>query len=440
MLRLKLLWASLLPKGGFARNVSVLTGGTAVGQVGAILAAPILARLYTPEDFGHFQVYLSVMVFGVVMAAWRYELAIILPEKDEVAANMLALAVGIVGVTSLIFAGVAWWAQGSSLWPNQAEALRPYLWLMPLSICATGLYQVLSYWALRQKAYSQMAATKLTQAASQLSTQLIMGGFFQSGFFGLLLGDALGRMSGNLGLARMAWRYNLKLFRTVNWRDMWFAAVRYRDFPLISSGSALLNTAGFALPMLMLGSLYSPQVLGWFALVERIMGAPTTLIGQAVSQVYMGEAARLVSSDPEALRIQFLKALKRLLWLGGVPCAVIFLAGPTLFAFIFGESWREAGEYARLLAVMHYVGFVAWPLIPTLNILEHQIWQLGWDIGRLALTLGGLWVGYHLEWPARGAIVAYGVAMLTGYAVHLFLSYRAIQRRIVRVPIAGEAV
>ncbi len=440
MQRLKQLFSGLPPKDSFSQNVFILTAGTAVGQVGAILAAPILARLYTPEDFGHFQVYLSVMVFGVVMAAWRYELAIILPEKDEVAANVLALAVGIVGVTSLIFAGVVWWAQGSSLWTNQAEALRPYLWLMPLSICATGLYQVLSYWALRKKAYSQLAATKLTQAASQLSTQLIMGGFFHSGLFGLLFGDALGRVSGNLGLARMAWRYNLKLVRTVNWRDMWFAAVRYRDFPLISSGSALLNTAGFALPMLMLGSLYSPQVLGWFALVERIMGAPTTLIGQSVSQVYMGEATPLASSDPEALRAQFLKALKRLSRIGIVPCALIFLGGPIIFVLIFGEPWKEAGEYARLLAVMHYVGFVAWPLIPTLNILEHQTWQLGWDIGRLALTLGALWLGYQLEWPARGAIAAYGVAMLTGYAVHLFLSYRAIQRRIVRGPIAGEAV
>lgn len=440
MQRLKLLWASLLPKGGFAWNVSVLAGGTAVGQVVAILAAPVLTRLYTAEDFGHLQIYLSVVVFAIVMAAWRYELAILLPEKDEVAANLLAVAFGIVVVMSLIFSGVASWAQGSSLWPKQAEALRPYLWLMPLSICGAGAYQALSYWALRQKAYSQVATTKLTQAVSQVGTQLIMGSFFQSGLFGLLLGDVLGRVNGNLRLVQTAWRNNQRLFRTVHWRDMWRAAVRYRHFPLISSGSALLNTAGFALPTLMLAGFYSPQVLGWFALVERVMNVPTTLIGQAVSQVYMGEAARLVTSDPEALRIQFLKALKRLLWLGVVPCAVIFLAGPTLFAFIFGESWREAGEYARLLAVMHYVGFVAWPLIPTLNILEHQIWQLGWDIGRLALTLGGLWVGYQLEWPARGAIVAYGVAMLTGYAVHLFLSYRAIQRRIVRVPIAGEAV
>ena len=90
--------------------------------------------------------------------------------------------------------------------------------------------------------------------------------------------------------------------------------------------------------------------------------------------------------------------------------------------------------------MVHYVGFVAWPLIPTLNILEHQTWQLSWDIGRLGLTLGGLWVGYQLEWSAQGAIGAYGVAMLTSYVVHLFLSYRAIQRAIEQGIVGGETV
>ena len=42
----------LLPKNAFARGVSVLVGGTAGAQLLTILAAPLLTRLYGPEDFG----------------------------------------------------------------------------------------------------------------------------------------------------------------------------------------------------------------------------------------------------------------------------------------------------------------------------------------------------------------------------------------------------
>ena len=86
--------------------------------------------------------------------------------------------------------------------------------------------------------------------------------------------------------------------------------------------------------------------------------------------------------------------------------------------------------YARLLALMHFVAFISWPLTPTLNILEQQFWQLAWDTGRLVFTLGSLWLAYHWGWPARGAIGAFGAAMLLGYVAHLLLSHLAIAQRI----------
>jgi len=42
----------LLPKNAFAHGVSVLVGGTAGAQALTALAAPLLTRLDSPEDFG----------------------------------------------------------------------------------------------------------------------------------------------------------------------------------------------------------------------------------------------------------------------------------------------------------------------------------------------------------------------------------------------------
>jgi len=422
--------AQELKRAGLTRDVSVLAGGTTAAQSITVLATPILTRLYTAEDFGYLQIYVMILAFLLVIVAWRYELTILLAEAEDTVASLVVLALGIVVTMSLLCAGVTWWAHGSNSLPQQLKPLQHYLWLMPISLFGAGVYLVLSHWALRQKAYQQVATTKLTQSFGQITTQLLLGAWFKTGVLGLLLGDAIGRVAGSARLAGLAWKQNRKLFRAVRWNGMWKAAVRYKRFPLVSSGAALINTAGFALPSLMLGAFFGSQVLGWFALVDRVMTAPYAFVGVAVSQVYSVEAARVAKIEPTNMQSLFLKLIKKLAVIGAIPCILVFMAGPWLFSFIFGEAWREAGVYARLLAGLHWVSFIAWPLTPTLNLLEEQTQQFWWDIGRLILTLVCMWLPYYLGLSARLAITAYGVAMLTAYIAHLFLSHRAIQRRI----------
>jgi O-antigen/teichoic acid export membrane protein len=271
--------------------------------------------------------------------------------------------------------------------------------------------------------------TKDAQVGSQIAIQTGMG-VLHAGPLGLLLGDVIGRATGILSLARLAWHRSWSAFQRARWKTVWSAAVRYRRFPLVSSGAALVGVAAYSFPPLLMAQLYGPKTLGWFALGDRVLGAPAILVGQAVSQVYCVEAASLNVSNPEAFRGLFLRSAKRLLWLGLIPLLIFLLFGPSLFGFVFGASWREAGVYARLLAAMHYVAFVSWPLTPTLNILEKQFWQLGWDVGRLVLTLGSLWVAHRLGWSARSAIAAFGAVVLAGYGSHLLISHHAIQERI----------
>lgn len=66
--------------------MGVLVGGTTGAQLLAVLAAPLLTRLYTPEDFGLLAVYASLLGLIAVIASLRYELAIPLPTDDTEAA------------------------------------------------------------------------------------------------------------------------------------------------------------------------------------------------------------------------------------------------------------------------------------------------------------------------------------------------------------------
>jgi O-antigen/teichoic acid export membrane protein len=76
----------ILPKGGFARSVALVTAGSVLGQGLVLASAPLLTRLYTPADFGVLAVYGSIVSLVAVVAALRYELAIALSRHDTAVA------------------------------------------------------------------------------------------------------------------------------------------------------------------------------------------------------------------------------------------------------------------------------------------------------------------------------------------------------------------
>lgn len=418
-----------LPRGGLARSVSIVAGGTAMAQAIAVAASPILTRIYKPVDWGGLQVFISLMALALVAASGRYEVAVLLPEDEQSAIDILGVAVLCVCLTAAVTAGAVLICHYDGMLPASVSVLQGHLWVLPVSVLGGGLYQSLSYWVMRHNGYKQIAITKFTQAGAQVATQLGAGCLIH-GSLGLLVGDAAGRIAGSGRFLRELWRdYNSQI-RAIRPLRMMRLAIRYRDYPLVSMWGALINASGLALPSLFLAQYYGAQDTGWFALVNRVLGVPGALIGASIAQVYTAEAAKLSRSDPKRLMYIFRKTTGRMLYLGLAPCILFTLFAPWLFALIFGAGWREAGEYARYLAFMFYAGFINSPVTMTLNILERQGAQAAWDASRLALTFLSMLLPCHFGLGPRIAILGYGISMTLMYGVHWTQSYFAIRHRV----------
>jgi hypothetical protein len=78
---------SIFYKGEFNRHVLTLVTGTGLAQIIPLAITPILARIYSPEQFGVFALFIAVASSLSVVATGRYELAIMLPRKDVDAAS-----------------------------------------------------------------------------------------------------------------------------------------------------------------------------------------------------------------------------------------------------------------------------------------------------------------------------------------------------------------
>lgn len=410
---------------GFAYNVGVLAGGTAMAQAVNVLSTPVLTRLFTPDDFGVLGVYLSIFSILLAVNSLRYEFAINLPKDDREAANLLGLTLLLVIITTVLFEiALALLADLIIAWTN-APALRPYLWLIPLGLLGAGFYEALSYWTIRKKHFGSIARTRFMQSASS-SIAPIGVWLVTTGPLGLLVGHLVSQGVGSGSLARQAWREERETLRHISWRGMAQVARKYYRFPLLSSWSSLLNTLGLNLPRLLISAFYGLEVIGWFSFGQRIIAIPMTLVGTSVGQVFLSTAAQLKNEAPDRLKPFYLKTARRLFLLGLAPSLVLTLTGAPLFAWAFGEEWRAAGLYAQILAPMFLIQFVVSSLSQILIVLQRQNIQLVWDVARLvALTLALIGAS-ELGWEGVGAVALYSLTMGAAYLILFGLQWRAL--------------
>ncbi len=406
---------SFLPQSSFVRNVTLLAGGTALGQAIALVASPILTRLYSPEDFGILAVYSALLGIIIVVATLRFDLAIPHPKSDLEALHLLLLAFSSLIVVSIFFM-VLVSLQGQVFTKQIGTiALDPYLWLIPIGLLGSGIYQILSYWAIRKQLYKKVAATKLSQSIVQSLTQVSLG--FLTGPLGLLMGSIAGQTAGTLALGNVIKQDTQNLWTHISLKALANTARVYKHYPLVSSWSGLMNSLSLQLPVILLAAYYGPQVSGWYALGERVIRLPLTLIGQSISQVYFGQASHLFQTNPKAIQKLFDKMSFRLLLTGLFPLALLALLGPSLFRLIFGDSWVQAGQYMQILTPMILARFVMSPLSQTLNILQKQSLQLFWDALRLVTVTLTLVLPYYKSWTASQALTLYSLVAAITYFI-----------------------
>lgn len=381
-----------LPKNRFVRGVAVLVSGTVGAQALMVLAAPLLTRLYTPQDFGLLAVFVGLLSIVAVTASLRYELAIPLPSDEREAAALLVLSLSSVLVVAALSAIPVFFYRNAIAGLLNTPALADYLDLVPLGTLFVGAFNVLNVWAIRVKAFTPLAKTKFSQSVAAVGIQV---GGASLGPVALLLGQVAGQAAGSLSLGLRVLRQQWGAIVSVRLSDIALVARRYKRFPLFSTWSALFNTAGMQLPPLLFAALFSPAAAGMYALANRVLAAPMQILGQAIASVFFSGAAQAHREGGLGLLVANIH--RRLAHIAMPPICILLIGGPEIFSRVFGTEWREAGIFAQWLAPWLYLVFITSPLSPLFDVLNKQDVEMAFEIAsliiRVAAIVAGAWIG-----------------------------------------------
>jgi len=404
-----------LPGGALVRRAALLGTGAALGQAAVIGATPLLARIYSPAEFGVLAVFLAVSGVSVVVSALRYEQAILVAESDEEASAVVKAAAWCV-LISVILASIAALAGGDALARfTHTPAIADLLWLLPVTVAAGGVHQIMVAWATRTGNFVVLSRSKAVLGVSLAASQLILG-VAVDGAHGLVIGVALSWIMTILVLVPAM--KGLSLARD---HDAWRAAVRYKQFPQFGLWASLLNRGALEIPSVALAALYGPEVAGAFLLAVRVVATPTRLITESAYQVYVNEASRLQREEPAAMYTLFLRTIGRLVRLAIPLALVLALAGPWGFGVVFGPDWSEASDQVRLLAPLLVAMLITQPVAGTLWITVRLDLQLMREAIRVSLVTGAFLLAWRFSLDSYAAVGAYVLAMVCGYGLLLVL-------------------
>ena len=380
------------PKSEFSRNVLTLMTGTTIAQAIPIAISPILTRLYTPEDFGVFALYMSISALIASVATGRYELAIMLPRKKEDAVNVVVLSIVITFIISVILLGTVFLFNEAISKLLGSTEISNWLYFIPFTIAFTGMYQSLNYWSNRKKHYKRLATIRVVQSSTTAFTNLGMG-LSQLGSGGLILGNIFGQGIATLVLGKKVLGEDKALLRVVKKKKIFALMKKYKKLPIFNAPNALIDGIRLAGIHILIIKFFTVTNLGQFSLAWKMVQLPSSLIGSSLSQVFFQKVA---SVNKDELNVIVKKFIGRAIIVSAPIFTVIYFYAIDIFIFLFGENWRVAGEIASILSPWIFFNFISSPLSILFIVLHKEGAGFIFSIIYMMVPLGTLYFFHEI--------------------------------------------
>ena len=357
---------TILKNESFYKNVSKLLSANFIVQVIAFALSPIISRLYSPSDFGHLAIFMSVAGFFIVFASSRFELAIILPTKDDDANALVKLSFILNFIVSILSFIIVFYFKDVLSQYYKVEFDEVWLYLLPFTVFFSTSYFILINYHNRHKNYNKQAVGQAVLGISNPLSTIALAA--QNGFqFGMIKAVLISNALASFIFSPVLFKN--KVFQTKT--KISTVLKKYYRFPVFNLPHALLNFLSNSLPVFILTPAFGEISIGLFSMALGKVFKPLNMFGGSIYQVLSKNIVDDIQNK-KAVSSQVLKLIKTMALIGILPFIVLFILSPQLFAFIWGEEWRMSGVYLRYLLPWLFLVYLTSAVSFLPNVLKQQ--------------------------------------------------------------------
>lgn len=393
----------------------------------ALLATPVIARLFSPADFGVAAAFASMVGIICNVVSLRYESALVLPKDDAEAITIMALTYRIIVLACLLLlVFISLYSVSGLEWPLFA-LLGGWLWLLPAVVLLDGAMQVQENFLSRTRSFRAIATSLVIGTSVSSAARIGFGLTLGSSIFGLIVGNAIG-LTGRFTVQTLANVEAMKMmFRRYELRTLKSIARQYSDFPKLSAPASLIFALGQNLPVLLFGLMFSPAVAGFYAMAHRLSQTPIRIVTMSTRRVFMQKIAS-VNNSGKSLRKGLLLTCGTLALLGALPFTLLWFYGQPLVTILLSERWFEAGRYLEIMAPWLFSLLVATPVPAVFVVLRRQNYWLWVQIAITILRLAALGLAVLFSATVEVTLGAFVAATVFSNAATVLLALMIIGR------------
>lgn len=353
-------------KSEFLKYIMVLMSGTVAAQLLGYMFAPVITRLYTPEEGAELGLFLRIIGVGAALATVRYEHALPILKHDAHSYRLYrfsffaTILVTVVSLLILIVPAVL----------NTTSSNLLFYGLVPVGLFFTAMYNLGTNWSIRMKKFRYITFARVTNSLIGNSAKVLFG-VMQVGYLGLIAGTVIGLITANIWFIRDFFKTN-RTFQ-VPYRSVrnWILAKEYKEFPTINLPHAIMDLSRDLLMAVLILELFSKEDFGLYDHSYRMLRLPLVFVGVAIGQVFFQRCAEMYNQGQDITHL-IKKAIRTLTLLSIVPFGFIFFFGEELFGFVFGQDWRGSGTYSEILVPMFMINFISSPISSLPLVLRKQ--------------------------------------------------------------------
>jgi O-antigen/teichoic acid export membrane protein len=359
------------------QSASILVFGTLIAQSIPILLQPFLRRYFSPEDFGYYSVYVSIIGILLVVSSMRYEQTIVLPKSDSDAIQLVNISMFISLIFSILILFIVLIFHSKFLQVLNIPYDKGFIiYLVPLGTFLLSIFQVLNFWLIRKKRFKSISINKLSRRFVEGGTQSFFA--FTKFSNGLVIGDIAGQLANSIVSFYQSFKsgYRLELPSSLKAKRL---LREYIMFPKISLIPAVMSAICYMMPVVFINKYYSAEQAGYFDLTKLILSVPLALIASSFSSVVLNKTSECYRNDKP-----FLNEILPLIWIvvaiSILEILLILFWSEFIFTFVFGEKWLPSGAMAKYLVFPFALNFITSSFTSIFIAINKIAWQSVWQL------------------------------------------------------------
>ena len=343
-----------LVSSSFLRNVITLSAGMGLASFISFCFLFILTRLFTPEEFGKWDVFMRIIQLVAILFTLRLEMTIVLPKDQKEATKVSLLSLVILSLLSFLSLIIFFLFHDyfNSLIGNPFDSW--WLILIPLGGFFLGFYNILLNWNSRFENYKKISKSNVVHSSvsSPLSAVLYFLGL--SSALGLILGQIFARVIAVYFLIHNFFSEIKKIKFSEFLNSSKNLIKKYKSFPLFEIPQSLLQRFSNDIIFYFTAFTFGGATVGILSVSEKILAKPLNIISESFKVAFY---QRLTIEKNKTTF--FLKSVLGMFFFGVLAVCLIYFIPVDAFKFLLGDNdWVKVGLYIKIISPLVLSRFI----------------------------------------------------------------------------------